>query len=194
MYTAPQLLVGDASFWHISCSSITRGFCSCLHCTADIHTTRAELISGKDGSSFLGLGSLLPGAARRHAGGGSVFAAALVARPVAGRRARARHQLPVDDRICLALPCEARSSDGRVDGVRGVLLRAEVADVALLAVRVPVAKFPGNSRQACDTKRVFPCRAKSIGKKLARAGAWENPFFFHASTRRTRRNEAELDK
>ena len=44
--------------------------------------------------------------------------------------------MPVDDRVRLAAAFEARAADGRVDGVRGLLLRVEVADVAPLAVRV----------------------------------------------------------
>ena len=71
-------------------------------------------------------------------------AVALVARPVAVRllRALAGHQLPVDDRVRLALPLEARSPDRRVDGVRGLLLGVEEANASLLAVRVGVLCRP----------------------------------------------------
>ena len=50
--------------------------------------------------------------------------------------------MPVDDRVRLAAAFEARAADRRVDGVRGRLLRVEVAEVARLAVRVFVARQP----------------------------------------------------
>ena len=70
------------------------------------------------------------GGAPRRRGGGLVAAALLRRLSLAG------HQLPVDDRVRLAPAFEPRSPDGRVDGVRGGLLRVEEADVALLAGRV----------------------------------------------------------
>ena len=68
---------------------------------------------------------------------GRLFAAAL-----AGRLSRTGHQLPVDDRVRLAAAFEARAADRRVDGVRGRLLGVVVADRAVLAVRVGVARPP----------------------------------------------------
>ena len=41
---------------------------------------------------------------------------------MAVRLALLGHQLPVDDRVRVAPAFEARAADGRVDGVRGVLL------------------------------------------------------------------------
>ena len=64
-------------------------------------------------------------ARRRWRSGGGLLAAALGAAamvagaPVAVRLALFGHQLPVDDRVRVALPCEARAPDGRVDGVSG---------------------------------------------------------------------------
>ena len=83
--------------------------------------------------------------ARRRRGDGRLVAAALVpgvARPVTFRLARARHQLPVDDRVRLAPTFEPRAPNGRIDGVRCFLLGVEVADVAPLAVRVGVVRHP----------------------------------------------------
>ena len=75
--------------------------------------------------------------------GARLLAAALAQRlfSVAIRLARAGHQLPVDDRVRLALPFEARAADRRVDGVRGRLLGVEEADVVELAARVPVIRL-----------------------------------------------------
>ena len=61
---------------------------------------------------------------------------------MAFRLERARHQLPVDDRVRLAPAFEARPPNGRVDSVRGRLLGGEVADAARLAVRVRVVSLP----------------------------------------------------
>ena len=61
---------------------------------------------------------------------------------MAVRLARTRHQLPVDDRVRLAPAFEARPPDRRVDGMRGFLLRVEVADGAAPFVRVLVLRPP----------------------------------------------------
>ena len=50
--------------------------------------------------------------------------------------------MPIDDRIRAPLPCEARTPDRRVDGVRGLLLGVKEADVAVLAVRVFIIRPP----------------------------------------------------
>ena len=66
---------------------------------------------------------------RRRRGGGRFFAAALAQRvtPVAVRLARARHQSPVDDRVRLALPFEARAPDRRVVSTGSDKLVAELS-------------------------------------------------------------------
>ena len=78
--------------------------------------------------------------ARRRRGGGGLVAAALAHRSTA--RTGLRHQLPVDDRVRASLPFKARATNCSVDGVRGLLLGVEVADVALLAARVAVLRPP----------------------------------------------------
>ena len=74
--------------------------------------------------------SLAAAGARRRRGG-RLLAAALV---------RAGHQLPVDDRVRVALAFEARPSDRRVVGVRGVLLDAQMM---LSQSEYSVNEFPG---------------------------------------------------
>ena len=152
---------------------------------------------------FCCLTLLLRASARRRVGGARLLAAALLR-----RLSRARHELPVDDRVRVPLPFEARPADSRVDCVRGGLLGVVVADVARLAVRVSVLRlppslsgsakllilktgnrcreFPVNLRQACDTQNAFPCRAKSLRQKIA-AGV-PKPVFFSM-----RRRDAHVD-
>ena len=95
--------------------------------------------------------ALVAGARRRRGGGllaAALGAAMIAGPPVAVRLARTRHQLPVDDRVRPPLSFEARAADRRIDGVRGLLLRVEDAEVLCRVVRVDVTRLP------CSLKEV----------------------------------------
>ena len=101
--------------------------------------------------------SRLPAAARARRRGGGLAAAALV---------RAGHQLPVDDRVRVPLPSEARAADGRVESSPSSEPSSSAGAPEKLSRELEMPRAAEEAEAVVSTERSSSSKGGALAEKL----------------------------